>query len=105
MPLLTDVRNLISTKPKPSADSEAKTVQPTPVKYKEYTPQELLEDYRKFTPEWLYSRIDWRLQARHLQDIEPNTTREKLKIGLTIAVLVVGAILVLCLVAIGAGGK
>ena len=107
MPLLSSIRNAIlpAQQAPPLTRITEETEEAAVTKYREFVPQELPEEYRKFTPEWLYSRIDWRLQAQELRAQDMSNTREKLRIGLTIAVIAFSGIILLCVFAIAMGGK
>lgn len=75
------------------------------IEYREFIPQELPDKYKQFTPEWLYSGLDWSLQARELKPVDASNLREKLQIGLAVVVLALFSIVILCMFAIIVGGK
>ena len=77
----------------------------SPYLYREFIPRELPEDHKKLTPEWLYFGLDWRTQAQELQPQDIGNTREKIKTGMAVAVIIVGAVILMCVFAIGMGGK
>jgi hypothetical protein len=77
---------------------------PSPFKYREFIPQELPEKYKHFTPEWLYSGLDWRLQASELKPADASNLKQKLQLGLAVIVLVLFGVVILCMFAIIVGG-
>lgn len=107
MPILSAVKGFVLGNRTNGKTAVIPVTEPASViqKYKEYTPDEIPEEYNKYTPKWLYSRIDWRLQAKALLSELLGNTREKLRIGLTIAVIIFSGVILLCVFAIAMGGN
>ena len=110
--LLTDSEEIKVDKGTPgNGHGEVKELETTgliatsPYLYREFIPRELPEDHKKLTPEWLYFGLDWRTQAQELQPQDVGNTREKIKTGMAVAVIIVGAVILMCVFAIGMGGK